>query len=160
VVVEDLGVEPEVGGDQGPGDEEGDQSEESATGFVAALAADFDYVDGTGICQKGRKDKETGRGLRLNSVEDEDATTLHHVPFIEREVVDVGRDESIMGNTGCLEHALLPEAGSTLDSCECVDQGQDDDAFDGTRYEAERESLGVVFIPGLYVEGQGGWSFS
>lgn len=47
VVVEDLGVEPEVGRDQSPGEEEGDEAEERTAGFVAAGVADFDDVLGT-----------------------------------------------------------------------------------------------------------------
>lgn len=48
VVVEDLGVEPEVGWDQSPGEEEGDEAEERTAGFIATAAADFDNVLGTG----------------------------------------------------------------------------------------------------------------
>lgn len=49
---------------------------------------------------------------------------------------------------------LLPEAGSAFDGCKGVDKDQDQDAFDWAGYEAKCERLGVVFIPGLYVEGE------
>jgi hypothetical protein len=44
VVVEDLGVEVEVGRDEGPGKEEGKKTDESVAGFVAFCATRFDYI--------------------------------------------------------------------------------------------------------------------
>lgn len=44
VVVEDGGVEEEVERDERPGDEEGEEAEEGAAGFVATRAAGLDYI--------------------------------------------------------------------------------------------------------------------
>jgi len=44
MVVEDFGVQVEVGWDQSPGDEEGDKTEEGTARLVAAGTARADYV--------------------------------------------------------------------------------------------------------------------
>lgn len=153
MVVEDFGVEPEVGWDQGPCDKKGDQAEEGAAGFVAALAADLNHVEGA--ADSVRRDSVCKRAsLRLDSVEDKEASPLHHVPLVKCEVVDVVRDESVVGDAHRLEHALLPKAGSALDGRKGVDQSQEDDPFNRAGNDAEREGLGVVLVPGLYVEGK------
>ena len=50
------------------------------------------------------------------------------------------------------KHGLLPETPSSLYSRKCVYNTQCQDAFDGSRYDAQYESLCIVFIPRLYVE--------
>ena len=47
MVVEDFGVEVEVGWDECPGYEEGDETEEGAARLVASRSAGFDDVQGS-----------------------------------------------------------------------------------------------------------------
>lgn len=47
VLVQDHGVECQIGGDERPGYEEGDKAEEGDARFLAASPADFDDVKGT-----------------------------------------------------------------------------------------------------------------
>lgn len=63
-------------------------------------------------------------------------------------------DEGVCWYADCLEHRLLPEASPSLYSCECINANQDDDSLYRARDYAESESLRVVFVPGLNVEGK------
>lgn len=49
VVVEDFGLEVEVGGDEDPGGGEGEEAEEGDAGTLATGAAGFHHVEGAGI---------------------------------------------------------------------------------------------------------------
>ena len=50
------------------------------------------------------------------------------------------------------KHGLLPEAPSSFDSSNCIDNTKGQDAFDGARYDAQCKSLRIIFIPRLDVE--------
>lgn len=71
--------------------------------------------------------------LRLNSVEDENSAALEHIPFVEGQLIDIFRDEGIVGNAHSRQHRLLPEACTSLYSCECIDHDHDDNPFDWSR---------------------------
>lgn len=53
-----------------------------------------------------------------------------------------------------MKHRLLPETATSHDARECVYKCQDDDSLHRARDYAESEGLRVVFVPGLYVEGE------
>lgn len=58
----------------------------------------------------------------------------------------------MFSNPYSFKHGLLPEAPSSFYSRNCVHNTQCQDAFDGSRYDAQYEGLCIVFIPRLYVE--------
>ena len=58
-------------------------------------------------------------------------------------------------NANGFKHGLLPEAASSFYSSERIHNTKCQDAFDGSRYDAQYEGLGVVLIPCLYVEREG-----
>jgi hypothetical protein len=70
VVVQDFRVEVKIGGNEGPGYREGDESYERPARFVATGTADFDYMQGAsdllGFCLKGLEKGDE----RLNSIQD------------------------------------------------------------------------------------------
>lgn len=92
--------------------------------------------------------------LRLDSIQDQNKSTLNHIPLVEWKVVHIFGNESILRNANSLEHRLLPEATSTLNSCECIDSNQDQNSLHWSGNQAESECFRVVFIPGLNVEGK------
>lgn len=98
------------------------------------------------------------RGMPLQSVGDEHYPTINHVPFREREVVDVFGDEAVFREAEGLKHGLLPVTTAAFDAGDGIDDAQGEDAFDRTGDKAEGESLGVVLVPRLDVEGQGRYS--
>jgi hypothetical protein len=55
-----------------------------------------------------------------------------------------------------LKKRLLPKATASEKSRCTVDSTEREDAFDGSRDDAQRQCVGVVFVPGLNVERQGG----
>lgn len=93
----------------------------------------------------------------MNSVQNQNRSSLDHVPLVEGKVVDVFWDEGICWDANGLEHRLLPEAGTTFYSCECIDSNQDKNSFNRSRYYAESQGLCVVFVPGLNIESKEGW---
>jgi hypothetical protein len=137
MVVEDSGLEPEVGDDEGPDAEEGDETEHGAAGAVAVGAAGADDI-----------------AARLVGVEDEDDAALDEVPLGEGEVVDPVGDAHGGGHADDAEHALLPEVGAAHEAGDGEDDDDGDDAFDGAVDDSEGEGLGVVGLPGLDVEGE------
>jgi hypothetical protein len=136
--VENVGVQVEVDGDESPDTEEGEEAEERAAGAVTTRTAGLDDVEGG-----------------LESVEDEDEGALNKVPLREGEVVDIVRNEGEgLWYAEGAEHGLLPEVRATHVTGEGIDEDENEDALDGSVNDAEREGLGVVFIPGLNVEGE------
>lgn len=103
----DLGLKVEVGDDQSPDAEEGDEAKESTAGTVATGATGTDDVEGG-----------------LDRVEDEHNAALNEVPLSEGQVVDEGRNAKVRGHADGLEHALLPEVGTTDEASE--DEDADD----------------------------------
>ena len=91
---------------------------------------------------------------RLNSVQDQDRSTLDHIPFVEGQIIYVFGDEGIFRDANCGEHGLFPEAGTSLDSCESIYEDQDQNTLHWSRDQAESERLGVVFVPGLNIKGK------
>ena len=58
-------------------------------------------------------------------------------------------------NANGFKHGLLPEAPASFYSSKCIHNTKCQDAFDGSRYDAQYEGLRVVLIPCLYVEREG-----
>ncbi|KAI6752941.1 hypothetical protein HG531_005110 [Fusarium graminearum] len=76
------------------------------------------------------------------------------IPLSEGEIVDERRDANGGRYTNGLEHALLPEVRTADVSCKDENQDNCENALNGTVDNAESQSLGVVGLPGLNVEGQ------
>lgn len=58
------------------------------------------------------------------------------------------------------EHGLLPKRGAAHVPSQRIHEHDDQDAFDGAVDDAQRESAGVVFLPGLDVKGlEGCWGY-
>jgi hypothetical protein len=153
MVVEDLRIEPKVCRDQSPGYEERDETEECTARLVAAATADFDDIDGA-VASVSVCGRTENRVLRLDGIQDQNKSTLDHIPFVKGKVVYIVGNERIIRNANGLEHWLLPEASPSLYSCEGIDGNQDDDSFHRPRNQAESEGFRVIFVPGLYVESQ------
>lgn len=152
MVVENFGIEVEVGGDQSPSHEEWYEAEEGTTGTITSRATSFDDVERS--AELAFTIQYTKKYLRLNSVQNQYNTTLEHPPLVKGQFVDIGWNERVVGDTKSLQQRLLPEACSTLDCSESVDKDENDDSFNRSRNEAEGESFGMVFVPGLNVKGQ------
>ena len=131
------GLEIQVGHDQDPGSEEGDEALEGATAAVAPGTSRLDDVTGA-----------------LDGVNDQHDGALDHVPLGEVEVVDEVRDTKGLGNTKGSQHRLLPEAGAAHEAGQSVDADQDQDTLDGSVHDAQGQGLGVILVPGLHVEGK------
>lgn len=137
VVVEDERLKLEVGDDEEPDGKDGAEAEQGTGGVLLAGAAGADNVEGG-----------------LDRVEDEDDGALDEVPLGKGQVVDGLGDAHVFGKAESAEHALLPDVSAAEEAGEGVDKDEDEDAFDGAVDDAEGEGLGVVFIPGLDVEGE------
>lgn len=132
----DHGLQPEVGHDEGPSTKEGNKSEQSTPAAVASSPASLDDVS-----------------CRLDSVEDEHDGALDHVPLSKVQLVDGLGDAPRGWHAKGRQHALLPEARAAHVARQCVDANENQHTFDRTVYYAERQGLGVIFVPGLRVEG-------
>lgn len=99
MVVEDLGVKPKVCGNQGPGDEEGDETEECAAGLVASLMANVDYVQGSVEQSVGAEGRQLKLDIRLNSVQNKHRTAGIHPNLVEWKLVDIVGYERIVRNS-------------------------------------------------------------
>jgi hypothetical protein len=132
-----LGLEVQISNDHRPDAEKWHEAEKSTAGTVPTSTASADNIE-----------------RRLNGVENQHDTALNKVPFSEGKIVDEGRDADSGRHTNGMEHALLPEM-CTAD-IPSKDENQDNckNAFNGPVDNAERQSLGVVSLPGLNVEGQ------
>ena len=58
----------------------------------------------------------------------------------------------MFSNAYDFKQGLLPEAASSFYSSKSINDTKCQDAFDGSRYDTQYESLRVVLIPCLYVE--------
>lgn len=63
------------------------------------------------------------------------------------------------GNTNGAQGALLPDVSASHEARQGKDRGNDEHALDGSIDDAECQSLGVVFVPGLDIEGEKSWLF-
>jgi hypothetical protein len=91
---------------------------------------------------------------RLDGIQRQHKSTLNHIPLVERKVVDIFGNESVLRNAHSGKHSLLPEARPTFDSCERIDGNQDQNSFHWSRNQAESECLSMVFVPGLNIKGE------
>ena len=58
----------------------------------------------------------------------------------------------MLGNTNGLKHRLLPEAPTSLDGSDSVDNAKSQDALNRARNQAKSQGLGIVFVPRLNVK--------
>lgn len=65
-----------------------------------------------------------GEVVPLQSIGDENYPTVDHVPFGERKVVDIVRDEAVLCNAEGLEHRLLPVATATFNGGEGINDAE------------------------------------
>jgi hypothetical protein len=131
----DQGLQIQVGENESPGAKEGDKSEQSASAAITAGSTSLDDVAGA-----------------LEGVLDEHDGSLDHVPLREAELVEnVGNPLS--RHPECREHALLPEAGASHVPGERVDEDKNQNALHRSIHDAERQSLSVILVPRLDVEG-------
>lgn len=99
---------------------------------------------------------DRGASVPLKRVCDEDHAAVDHVPFIEREVIDIVWNGGTFRYTQCLEHRLLPVAASAFHGCDGIHNAESQDAFDGPGHNPQGECLRVILVPGLDVEGKCG----
>lgn len=85
-------------------------------------------------------------------VEDEHHAAIHHVPLIPRQAVQRGGDEVEVRDPERGQHGLLPEAAAAEEAGEGVDDAEGQDAFDGSRDDAQRQRVRVVLVPRLHVK--------
>lgn len=90
----------------------------------------------------------------MNGVQDQNKASLNHVPFVPGQFINNIRNECVIRNSKSTKHALLPEAATSNIGSESIDSAEDYNAFDRTGDKAESESLRVVFIPSLDIEGK------
>ena len=88
----------------------------------------------------------------LKGVRNKNYASIHHVPLIEWQLVEIIWDETVFGDTKRLEHRLLPEATTALDSRNSVNNAKRQDAFDRSGDNTKGQRLRIVLVPGLYVE--------
>jgi hypothetical protein len=137
VLAQDDGLKEEIGRNDSPGEEERSQTVESDDGVLFALTAGSHDVHGA-----------------QDGVEDKHSAALDHVPVRPGQVVDDIRDNREARHTQASEHGLVPEAATTNVTGESVHETENDDTLNRTRDNTQSQSVGVVFIPGLNVEGQ------
>lgn len=137
VVVEDKGLQLQVGEHEEPDSKDGAEAEEGAARVLTAGAAGADDVEG-----------------RLKGVEDEDNGALDEVPVGKGQIVDGHGDAHVVGEAKGAEHALLPDMSAAEKPGEGEDKDEDQDTFDRSVDNAEGEGLGVVLIPGLNIKGE------
>jgi hypothetical protein len=118
MVVQNLRVEVEVSWNQSPGHEEWDEAKESATRLVTAISADFDDIEGAFQCQLAYISYVADS--RLDRIQHQNKSTLDHIPLVKWKVVYILGNESVFRYSHSGKHRLLPEAGSSLYSCERV----------------------------------------
>jgi hypothetical protein len=133
----DLGLEVQIGNNHRPDAEEWHEAEKSTAGTVSTSATSTDDVE-----------------RRLNGVENQHDAALDKVPLSEGEIVDEGRDADSGRHTNGMKHALLPEMRTADISGKDENQDDCENALDGTVDNTESQSLGVVSLPSLNVEGQ------
>lgn len=143
VLVQDLGVEPEVDDNESPGAEERSKSKERIIRSVAAGTSD---VENVADALKGVEREYQA------SVEHVEVTKVHGVSGLGQ-----GGNER---HTKSGKHWLLPVAAATFDGGNCIDNAESQDAFHGAGDQAKSKSMSVVLIPGLHVEGKEGWERS
>jgi hypothetical protein len=90
----------------------------------------------------------------LNGIQDEYYPTLDHVPLIERKLVDILWDKFVFRDSHSAEHGLLPETSTSFDGSKRIYGDQNENSLHRPRNHAEREGLGMVLVPGLYIEGK------
>jgi len=156
VIVQYFRIEVKVGNDESPGREEGEETEKSAAGLVAAGATYRDYIERTRQKVSSIRGGSGREIIPLDCVQYENYSSLHHIPFVEWKLVNIFGYESIVRNPNSCEHRLLPEASPAFDGCECVDRNQDQYSFHRPGNQTQSQSVCMVFVPGLYVESKEG----
>lgn len=137
VLAQNDRLKEEVGGNDGPSEEEGGQTVKSNDGVLLAQTTGSHDVHGA-----------------QHGVEDQHRAALDHVPVRPGQVVDDIRDDREARQAQRSEHGLVPEAATSNVAGKCVHETEDDDTLNRTRDNTQSQSVGVVFIPGLHVEGQ------
>lgn len=51
-----------------------------------------------------------------------------------------------------LKKRLLPETAASKEGRSTIDDTERENTFNGARYDSECQSMGMILIPGLYVE--------
>ncbi|KAI4279057.1 MAG: hypothetical protein LQ337_000572 [Flavoplaca oasis] len=116
VMVEDNRLEIKVDGNEGPRGEIGNQAVERFDGVFGYLTPMLHYIDESTI--------------PLERIENEDKATIHHVPFIEGQIVNVIGDEIVVCYTQCVEHRLLPKAAATFYTSNGINDAKGQNALD------------------------------
>ena len=137
VLAQNDRLKEEIGGNDGPGEEDRSQTVECNDGVLLAQTA-------------GGHDIHSAQ----HGVEDQHQAALDHVPVRPGQVVDDIRDDCEARHAQTSEHGLVPEAATANVAGECVHKTKDDDTLNRTRDNTQGQSVSVVFIPGLHVEGQ------
>ncbi len=137
VLIQNNWLEIKVCRDQNPGDEERNETENCNAGLLAPLTADSDNILSTADGAIG-----------------EDKPADHHVRLVPSHVVEEVRNDGHVWNADSFGNGLMPEVAAAHVSSEGINQAEHDQTFDWAGDKAEGESLGVVLVPGLNVEGQ------
>ncbi|KAI6775405.1 hypothetical protein HG530_002163 [Fusarium avenaceum] len=133
----DSGLEVKVGNNHGPDAEERRKAKKRTTRAVATGTASADDVE-----------------RRLDGVEDQNDATLDKIPLGKSQVVNEGWDAHGRRNANGLEHALLPEVATPNITSEGKDHNNSENTLNRSIDNTKGESLGVISLPGLDVEGQ------
>lgn len=140
MVLQDVGLQQQVGNDQSPGHKEGQQSDQCIARAVATGATCLDNI-----------------AARLDRVETQHHEALDHVPVGKGHVVDEVGDKGALGHAQCLHGRVCPDVTTAKVAGGGKDGADDQDAFDGAVDDSESEGLGVVLVPSLYVKGEKGY---
>lgn len=151
---EDAGLEVEVGWDEDPGGKEWEKAQEGNTSALASGVAGLEDIEGTAERIRDDCGADVWRRVPGDGVEDEDYAAVNHVPLIPGQIVQKLGNEGVMGYTHGFQHRSLPEATASYERRECVDGTESQYAFHWARHNAKRESMGVIFLPGLDVKGE------
>ncbi len=116
MILENVGLEVEVCWDKRPCAEEGNEAQQRLLCRFPTFLADFYYVESAGVGSVPWKRFDPNEGLRvpLDGVEHKYHASIDHKPFIERQFVEIVWDESMLLDTYCLEHRLLPETSPSF----------------------------------------------
>jgi len=141
VIVQNRRLESKISDDKCPRGPEGEETQERMPRAIAASTARADDVV-----------------RRLHGIEDEDNRALYHVPVREGEVVESGGNSDAagegLGDAEGGEHGALPKGGAAEVTGQGVDADNGEDALNRAVDDAQGQGFGMVFFPGLDVEGE------
>jgi len=141
MAMQDVRLQRKIGHHEDPGQEKGNQTNESIAAAVTTGTASLDDILGG-----------------FEGVENQDDGALNQVPLGEAEVVkEVGYgdgtgEESLRQAKG-RQKRLLPDVAAAHITSQGVDTDKDQYTLNRPIDNAKRQGLGVVLIPSLYVEG-------